>query len=98
MKSAALQREAEMLRSMVEKQKTQIHQLQDLLANREQQHRFIYSSQLCPLLFNRFIVIMVSVCLSVYLIIHSLVHIYFVTGFSGTTYELSWRHNFVDDT
>lgn len=39
MKSAALQREAEMLRSMVEKQKGQIHQLQDLLANREQQHR-----------------------------------------------------------
>lgn len=39
MKSAALQRETEMLRSMVDKQKSQIHQLQDLLANREQQHR-----------------------------------------------------------
>jgi hypothetical protein len=38
-KSAALQRETEMLRSMVDKQKSQIHQLQDLLANREQQHR-----------------------------------------------------------
>ncbi|XP_052063495.1 leucine-rich repeat and coiled-coil domain-containing protein 1-like isoform X2 [Mytilus californianus] len=39
MKSAALQRETELLRSMVDKQKSQIHQLQDLLANREQQHR-----------------------------------------------------------
>ena len=62
MKAAALQREAEMLRSMVDKQKSQIHQLQDLLANREQQHRLVFVNyHLCVPPANK----SMSVCLSV---------------------------------
>ncbi|XP_021352009.1 leucine-rich repeat and coiled-coil domain-containing protein 1-like [Mizuhopecten yessoensis] len=39
MRASALTRELEMLKVTAEKQKGQIHQLQELLANREQQHR-----------------------------------------------------------
>ncbi|XP_050399126.1 leucine-rich repeat and coiled-coil domain-containing protein 1 isoform X2 [Patella vulgata] len=39
MRCAALNREVDMLRQSSEKQKHQIHQLQELLANREQEHR-----------------------------------------------------------
>ncbi|XP_069112362.1 leucine-rich repeat and coiled-coil domain-containing protein 1-like [Argopecten irradians] len=39
MRASALNRELEMLKMTAEKQKGQIHQLQELLANREQQHR-----------------------------------------------------------
>ena len=44
MKSAALSREADMLRNTVENQKVQIQSLQSLLATREQEHRYVYDS------------------------------------------------------
>lgn len=39
MRAAALSRELELTKATNEKQKSQISQLQELLANREQQHR-----------------------------------------------------------
>lgn len=39
MKSAALGREVDLLKSTCDSQKTQIQSLQSLLANREQEHR-----------------------------------------------------------
>lgn len=40
MRASALAREVEMLQSTVQSQKGQLHQLQEILANREQEHRW----------------------------------------------------------